>query len=103
MLRLARSVAQTGGVKVPGSPDPNEHVRASERDLRSYARTTLRRLGWGAGLLLVAVGTILVVTFQGAPAGVGALLCFGVVLIPVGLILAALQLIDWVARRARGD
>ncbi len=85
------------------SPEPGHRARLTERDLRAYARTTLRRLGWGAGVLLVAVGTVLVVLFQGAPAGVGALLCFGVVLIPVGLILVALQLIDWVARRTRGD
>lgn len=74
-----------------------------ERDLRAYARATQRRLVLGAVLLLLLVGTGLIALFQGSEAVVGALLCFAVVLMPVGLIFLVLQLVDWAARRARDD
>jgi len=74
-----------------------------ERDLRAYARATQRKLVLGAVLLLLLVGTGLIAFFQGSQAIFGALLCFAAVLIPVALVFLSLQLIDWAARRGRGD
>jgi len=74
-----------------------------ERDLRAYARSTQRKLVLGAVLLFLLVGTGLIAFFQGSQAIFGALLCFAAVLIPVALVFLGLQLIDWAARRGRGD
>ena len=88
----------------PG-PEESDGARrpSSERDLRAYSRATLRRLGLGAAVLVLGLGTLLVALLQGAPAAIGSLLCFGVALVPIGLIILAFQLIDWALRRTRGS
>ncbi|HSB89515.1 MAG TPA: hypothetical protein VLD63_05755 [Anaerolineales bacterium] len=88
----------------PSPEEPDVSPRpSSERDLRAYSRATLRRLGLGAAIVVLGVGTLLVALLQGAPAAVGSLLCFGVALVPIGLIILAFQFIDWALRRTRGS
>ncbi|HXD09395.1 MAG TPA: hypothetical protein VN653_04970 [Anaerolineales bacterium] len=70
------------------------------RDLRKYARQTNVRLGVGAGLLLIIVGTGLIYLIYGPSAAVGGLLCLFAALVPIGLILLSFALLDWIQKRA---
>ena len=70
------------------------------RDLRKYARQTNVRLGVGAALLLIIVGTGLIYYIYGPSAAVGGLLCLIAALVPIGLILLALAILDWIQKRA---
>ena len=69
------------------------------RDLRRYASQTNIRLIVGFLLVLFIVGDGLIYIIYGQGAAIMGLLCLLAGLSPVGLILAALWLIDWVARR----
>ena len=73
------------------------------RDLRRYAQSTTRRLLLGGLLLVFLVGDGLVWVVYGEAAGRAALLCSGLGLGPLLLIFAALEVVSWVARRARRD
>jgi len=70
------------------------------RDLRKYAKQTNVRLGVGAFLLLLIVGTGLIYYIYGPSAAVGGLLCLGAALVPISLILLSLALLDWIQKRA---
>jgi len=70
------------------------------RDLRKYARQTNVRLGVGALLLLLIVGTGLIYYIYGPGAAVGGLLCLIAVLLPIGLIFLSLAILDWIQKRA---
>jgi uncharacterized SAM-binding protein YcdF (DUF218 family) len=70
------------------------------RDLRKYARQTNVRLGIGALLFLLIVGTGLIYSIYGPGAAVGGLLCLIAVLLPIGLIFLALGILDWIQKRA---
>ena len=70
------------------------------RDLRKYARQTNVRLGVGAFLLLLIVGTGLIYYIYGPGAAVGGLLCLGAALVPIVLIFLSLALLDWIQKRA---
>ncbi len=70
------------------------------RDLRKYAKQTNVRVGVGAFLLLLVVGTGLIYSIYGAGAAVGGLLCLGAAVIPIILIFLALELMDWIQKRA---
>jgi len=70
------------------------------RDLRKYARQTNVRLGLGAGLLLILVGTGLIYTIYGPGAAVGGLLCLFAALLPISLIFLSLAILDWIQKRA---
>ena len=70
------------------------------RDLRKYARQTNVRLGVGALLCLLLVGTGLIYYIYGPGAAVGGLLCLIAVLLPIGLIFLALGILDWIQKRA---
>jgi uncharacterized SAM-binding protein YcdF (DUF218 family) len=70
------------------------------RDLRKYARQTNVRLGVGALLFLLIVGTGLIYSIYGPGAAVGSLLCLIAVLLPIGLIFLALGILDWIQKRA---
>ena len=70
------------------------------RDLRKYARQTNVRLGVGAVLVLLIVGTGLIYYIYGPSAAVGGLLCLGAALVPIVLIFLSLALLDWIQKRA---
>jgi hypothetical protein len=69
------------------------------RDLRQYARQTNLRLIVGFIVLLFIVGDGLIYLFYGQRAAIMGLVCLLSVTLPLGLILIALWVIDWVARR----
>jgi len=70
------------------------------RDLRKYARQTNVRLGVGAFLVLLIVGTGLIYYIYGAGAAVGGLLCLAAAVVPIVLIFVALEILDWIQKRA---
>ena len=70
------------------------------RDLRKYAKQTNVRLGVGAALLLLIVGTGLIYFIYGPAAAVGGLLCLLGALVPIALILLSLAILDWIQKRA---
>ena len=70
------------------------------RDLRKYARQTNVRLGVGAVLLLLIVGTLLIYYIYGIGAAVGGLLCLLAALVPIALIFISLEILDWIQKRA---
>jgi len=71
------------------------------RDLRGYARSTQLRLALGALAILFGIGGLLIYLFYGPGGAALGVLCLVVTLLPVGLILIALSVIDAVARRSR--
>ena len=70
------------------------------RDLRKYAKQTNVRIGVGAALLLLVVGTGLIYYIYGPGAAIGGLLCLMAALVPIGLIFLALAILDWIQKRA---
>jgi len=67
---------------------------AEERDLRQYARQTTFRLVLGALLLLFGVGLSLIAwRYRLSAAGLG-LLCLVTALLPIGLIVGILALLE---------
>ena len=70
------------------------------RDLRKYAKQTNVRIGVGATLLLLIVGTGLIYFIYGPGAAVSGLLCLLAGLLPIGLIFLSLALLDWIQKRA---
>ncbi len=72
-----------------------------KRDLREYARQTNIQLTVAAFVLLFVVGLGLIYVIYGpGAAGIG-LLCLLGGLLPIGLVLLALLVIDWVVKRGR--
>lgn len=70
------------------------------RDLREYAKQTNVRLGVGALLLLFVVGLGLIWWIYGFGAAMMGLLCLLGALVPIGLVLLSLQLLEWINKRA---
>ena len=70
------------------------------RDLRKYARQTNVRLGVGAVLVLLIVGSGLIYFIYVPSAAVTGLLCLFAGLSPIVLIVLALALLDWIQKRA---
>jgi len=75
-------------------------IESMTRDLRKYARQTNVRLGVGALLLLLIVGTGLIYTIYGPGAAVGGLICLAAALVPIILIISSLAVLDWIQKRA---
>ena len=73
------------------------------RDLRKYARNTTVRLVAGFIVLLLLVGDGLIYFIYGPQAAVSGLLCIGAGLAPIALIISALYLMDWIARKANEE
>lgn len=73
------------------------------RDLRSYTRQTNVRLVIGAVLLFLIVGEGLIYWRYGPAAAVSGLMCFGIGLVPLGLILVVLWMMDWIVKRAKSE
>jgi hypothetical protein len=69
------------------------------RDLRQYAKQTNIRLIIGFILVLLIIGDGLIFLFFGKGAAIMGLICIIAALLPVVLIIIALWLIDWIARR----
>ena len=73
------------------------------RDLRKYARQTDMQLIIGFIVLLIVVGLGLIFFIWGAGAAVTGLICVGVTLLPVLAVLGVVWILDYLARRARGE
>lgn len=73
------------------------------RDLRKYTRQTNVRLIAGALLLLFIVGDGLIYFLYGGGAALMGLLCLSAGLVPVGLTVLVLLLLDWIRKRADRD
>jgi len=73
------------------------------RDLRKYTRQTNFRLIVGGLALLFVVGDGLIWLIYGRAAALTGLLCLLGGLVPIGLTLLALNLLDWITRRANRD
>jgi hypothetical protein len=73
------------------------------RDLRKYARQTTVRLIVGALVVLFVVGDGLIYFFYGGGAALTGILCLIAAMIPVGLTLLILMLLDWIRKRADRD
>ncbi len=69
------------------------------RDLRQYAKQTNIRLITGFILLLFLIGDGLILYFYGKGAAIMGIICIIAALLPVVLIILALWMIDWIARR----
>ena len=69
------------------------------RDLRQYAKQTNIRLIIGFILLLFLIGDGLILYFYGRGAAIMGIICIIAALLPVVLIILALWMIDWIARR----
>ena len=70
-------------------------------DLRSYSRQTMRRLITGGLVLLIAVGGILIYWIYGAGAAFLGILCILIGLVPVGMIILILGIMEWIVERNR--
>ena len=70
-------------------------------DLRSYSRQTMRRLITGGLILLIAVGGILIYWIYGAGAAFLGILCILIGLVPVGMIILILGIMEWIVERNR--
>jgi hypothetical protein len=73
------------------------------KDLRKYARQTNVRLVAGALLLLFIVGDGLIYLIYGPSAALMGLLCIFAGLVPLVLVLLAILLMDWIAKRVDRD
>ncbi len=73
------------------------------RDLRKYARQTNVRLVVGALLLLFIIGDGLIYLIYGKGAALFGLLCILGGLVPVGLTILVLLLMDWARKRMDHD
>jgi len=73
------------------------------RDMRRYARQTNFRLIAGFTILLFFVGDGLIYLFFGQGAALMGLICLAGVALPLSLILIALWIIEWVAKKNKGD
>ncbi len=70
-------------------------------DLRRYSRQTMRRLITGGLILLFAVGGILIYWIYGGGAALLGILCILIGLVPVGLIILILGIMEWIVERNR--
>lgn len=70
------------------------------RDLRRYASQTNVRLFLGGIVLLFVVGDGLIYVIYGAGAALTGLMCLALGLLPLGMVWAALWLMDWLVKRA---
>lgn len=71
------------------------------RDLRKYAQQTNARLFIGFLLILLIVGEGLIYLYYGIGGALIGLLCLVGGLLPMMLIAAALQIIEWFANRGQ--
>ena len=73
------------------------------RDLRRYAAQTRKRLFFGMVVVVFLVGDGLIYLLYGQNAALMGLLCLLSVLVPGGIIVLVLAVIDWLVKRANRD
>ncbi len=73
------------------------------RDLRKYARQTNVRVAAGALLLLFVVGDGLIYLIYGQGAAILGLLCILGGMVPIGLTVLVLLMVDWARKRLDHD
>jgi hypothetical protein len=73
------------------------------RDLRKFSKQTNARLIIGFMLLLFIVGDGLIFLIYGPGSALTGLLCLVGMLVPVVLIVAFLELFEWIVKRANRD
>jgi hypothetical protein len=73
------------------------------RDLRKYSKQTGARLVIGFLLLLLILGDGLIYVIYGPQSALTGLLCIVGMLVPVFLIVAFLELFEWIVKRANRD
>lgn len=71
------------------------------RDLRRYSKQTFQRLIAGGLILLFAVGGTLILYFYGGSAALLGMICLLTGLMPVGLIMLILSIMEWIVERNR--
>ena len=72
-------------------------------DLRKYSAQTKNRLVWVGLALIGLLGLLLITLTYGTPAaGCGAVVFFAA-LLPVGLIILFLRLLQWIVNRSKRD
>ena len=69
--------------------------------MRRYSCQTMRRLITGGLVLLIAVGGILIYWIYGLGAAFLGILCILIGLVPVGLIILILGIMEWIVERNR--
>ena len=73
------------------------------RDLRRYAHQTRTRLLTGLFVLVYLVGDGLIYLFYGREAALMGLTCLLGALLPVGIIIFVLAIMDWIVKRANHE
>lgn len=73
------------------------------RDLRKYARNTTIQLIAGGLALLVVIGLPLINWIYGPNAAILGLICISAGLAPIIIIILALWILEWIAKRANRD
>ena len=73
------------------------------RDLRKFNRQTAIRLIIGGLILLFVVGTALIYFIYGADTTFSSLICMAAGMVPVGMIVLILWILDWIVKRADRD
>ena len=71
------------------------------RDLRQYSKQTIKRLITGGLILLFAVGGALIFHFYGGGAAILGMVCILAGLIPIGIIILILGIMEWIVERNR--
>lgn len=74
-----------------------------KRDLRDYARQTRFRMIAGGLALFVLVAEVLLYFIFGERAALGGLICMGAALVPVGIIMLVLQIMEWMVKKNREE
>jgi len=71
------------------------------RDLRQYSKQTIQRLITGGLILLFAVGGALIFHFYGGGAAILGIVCLLAGLMPIGIIILILGIMEWIVERNR--
>lgn len=71
------------------------------RDLRHYSKQTIQRLITGGLILLFAVGGALIFYFYGGGAAILGMVCLLAGLMPIGIIILILGIMEWIVERNR--
>ncbi|MHB0922812.1 MAG: hypothetical protein ACYC6H_10050 [Bellilinea sp.] len=71
------------------------------RDLRQYSKQTIQRLIAGGLILLFAVGGALIFHFYGGGAAILGVVCLLAGLMPIGIIILILGIMEWIVERNR--
>lgn len=71
------------------------------RDLRQYSKQTIQRLITGGLILLFAVGGALIFHFYGGGAAILGMICMLAGLMPIGIIILILGIMEWIVEHNR--